>query len=259
MNLGDMTVGADPEELFLCPYDQSHVIRKKIMPYHLMKCRKNWTGKEYRTCPFNANHQVPAPEFIGHKQLCEDRYIIERDLEIMMKKKKDKSGCTIPVAKPIEPEIVPESTEDWDRDLQVEQKMFRSRFYQQSYEDNGAPGRTSLLNNSLSHSFETSFRSVPLAPSRDATASPFCRVDNHSSIPFVDSAPKVLGRGMPTAATMQAAVPGKSFEDAMALDGAHSGVGRGRGGGVNVTKNTLPSSNGFGNSGVSLGRGRGLQ
>ena len=45
MNLGDMTVGADPEELFICPYDKSHVIRKKIIPYHLMKCRKNWTGK----------------------------------------------------------------------------------------------------------------------------------------------------------------------------------------------------------------------
>ena len=45
MNLGDMTIGADPEELFICPYDSTHVIRKKIMPYHLMKCRKNWSGK----------------------------------------------------------------------------------------------------------------------------------------------------------------------------------------------------------------------
>ena len=90
MNLGDMTVGADPEALFLCPYDKSHVIRKKIMPYHLMKCRRNWGGKEFMTCPFNSNHEIPAPEFNGHKQTCEDRYIIERDLELEMKKRKGK-------------------------------------------------------------------------------------------------------------------------------------------------------------------------
>ena len=69
MNLGDMTVGADPEELFICPYDESHVIRKKIIPYHLMKCRKNWAGKEYKICPFNSNHQIPAPVYLAEARL----------------------------------------------------------------------------------------------------------------------------------------------------------------------------------------------
>ena len=30
----------DPEELIECPYNKSHMIRAKRMPYHLMKCRQ---------------------------------------------------------------------------------------------------------------------------------------------------------------------------------------------------------------------------
>lgn len=29
----------DPEDLLLCPYNDTHMIRAKRMPYHLMKCR----------------------------------------------------------------------------------------------------------------------------------------------------------------------------------------------------------------------------
>ena len=31
---------ADPDELFVCPYDPIHRVAAKRFPYHLMKCRK---------------------------------------------------------------------------------------------------------------------------------------------------------------------------------------------------------------------------
>ena len=30
----------DPDELIVCPYDPVHLVARKRMPYHIMKCRK---------------------------------------------------------------------------------------------------------------------------------------------------------------------------------------------------------------------------
>ena len=50
-----------------------HMVARKRMPYHIMKCRKNFGQRDYATCPFNARHVVPKVEFQDHISRCEDR------------------------------------------------------------------------------------------------------------------------------------------------------------------------------------------
>jgi len=128
MNLGDMTAGADPEQLFICPYDSTHLVRKKKLPYHIPKCRKNWAGTDFKICPFNSNHVIPAPEFAGHKAMCEDRYTIEMELENINRKKAD-IHQGLPVVRPVAEDkpYLPASSEDWDleykEDLKFREKL----------------------------------------------------------------------------------------------------------------------------------------
>ena len=35
-----MATFEDPDELIPCPYDPVHMVARKRMPYHIMKCRK---------------------------------------------------------------------------------------------------------------------------------------------------------------------------------------------------------------------------
>ena len=35
-----MATFEDPDELIPCPYDKVHMVQRKKMPYHMMKCRK---------------------------------------------------------------------------------------------------------------------------------------------------------------------------------------------------------------------------
>jgi hypothetical protein len=121
MNLGDMTVGSDPEELFICPYDKVHVIRNKKMPYHLMKCRQNWHGEPYKVCPFDSNHEVPASDFMSHKQICKDRYLIEVDLK--EQSRKDKESGIGNIQKELD---VSEPSEDWEQEVKMIKKINRS-------------------------------------------------------------------------------------------------------------------------------------
>ncbi|XP_063958512.1 protein D7-like [Lytechinus pictus] len=70
----------DPDELIECPYDKVHRIRLGRFPMHLLKCRKNYTGKEMFTCPFNACHLVPAPEARHHVANCPDKACVEKEM-----------------------------------------------------------------------------------------------------------------------------------------------------------------------------------
>ncbi|KAK3598115.1 hypothetical protein CHS0354_026569 [Potamilus streckersoni] len=70
----------DAEEYMECPYDRTHMIRVKRFPYHLMKCRYNYTGSDFASCPFNAKHEMPRPELRYHLGVCPDRAAIEIDL-----------------------------------------------------------------------------------------------------------------------------------------------------------------------------------
>ena len=70
----------DPEALIQCPYDKVHMIRRKRLPYHLQKCRRNYVGKAFKVCPFNARHEVPEPEFHHHLVHCPNKGMVEKDM-----------------------------------------------------------------------------------------------------------------------------------------------------------------------------------
>lgn len=88
----------DPEELIPCPYDKVHMIRAKRMQYHLMKCRRNYAGRDFATCPFNARHEMPRPELRYHMSNCPDKAMIEPALSYESSKRNGGGtlfkGCT---------------------------------------------------------------------------------------------------------------------------------------------------------------------
>merc|ERR1712168_904703 len=94
-----------------------------------------------------------------------------------MKQKKEKTGCSIPAVKPSEPE----SSEDWERDLKIEEKMFQARLTQHSLlhpHDHGGCERTRSLGPNASPSFQSqlpvspfpSFSREESRPDREATS-----------------------------------------------------------------------------------------
>ncbi|XP_064597521.1 uncharacterized protein LOC135463980 [Liolophura sinensis] len=106
-----------PDDIVICPYNKSHAIEVKRMPYHLMKCRRQHIGQDFVTCPFNANHEMPKPELRYHVSTCEDRGRIAADLLYEQKKNNSKSqvlkGCTDVPSYEYDFKI-PEPTEDWE-------------------------------------------------------------------------------------------------------------------------------------------------
>ncbi|CAG2256898.1 unnamed protein product [Mytilus edulis] len=88
----------DPEQLIECPYDKVHMVAAKRMQYHLMKCRRNFTGREFATCPFNARHEMPKPELRYHIANCPDKAMLEPILSYEQSKNqedgKNFKGCT---------------------------------------------------------------------------------------------------------------------------------------------------------------------
>lgn len=58
------------DDAVLCPYDPQHVVPYARMPYHLMKCKKNYRGPELDTCPFNATHLVKKGTLDEHYKTC---------------------------------------------------------------------------------------------------------------------------------------------------------------------------------------------
>ncbi|ESO94331.1 hypothetical protein LOTGIDRAFT_118829 [Lottia gigantea] len=70
----------DPEREIECPYDKAHMVRKKRMQYHLIKCRRNHVTKDFVTCPFNATHEMPRPELRHHMLTCRDRAVAEKTI-----------------------------------------------------------------------------------------------------------------------------------------------------------------------------------
>ena len=86
--------GPDPEDLVVCPFDETHVIRHKRFPYHLIECRRHYQGDERVQCPFNARHWILLNQYPFHKATCSDRYQIEQDIAFQpSQKKKLASTC----------------------------------------------------------------------------------------------------------------------------------------------------------------------
>lgn len=110
-----MATWEDPDELISCPYDPVHLVQRKRIQYHLMKCRKNFNVKDFRQCPFNARHVVPKPEFDYHIKTCDDRGRFEVE-QLKAQAQRDpnlKGNTSIPT---FDPSWRPESTESWDDD-----------------------------------------------------------------------------------------------------------------------------------------------
>ncbi|BFZ21611.1 hypothetical protein BsWGS_24650 [Bradybaena similaris] len=68
------------DEFIVCPYNDAHVIAAIRMPYHLIKCRKNYPMMDLVVCPFNANHEVNKPELKQHMLYCPNRTLLEREI-----------------------------------------------------------------------------------------------------------------------------------------------------------------------------------
>ncbi|KAK3086609.1 hypothetical protein FSP39_021001 [Pinctada imbricata] len=110
----------DPEDLIPCPYDKVHMVRAKRMQYHLMKCRKNYVGREYATCPFNARHEMPKPELRYHIVNCPDKAMIEPNMAYEKAKRDGEGtmfkGCT---DVPVYDNFVPQCEENWDEEIPI--------------------------------------------------------------------------------------------------------------------------------------------
>jgi hypothetical protein len=72
----------DRDVLRVCPYDSSHLIRSYRFECHILKCKKNST-KKMLTCPFNAKHLVPLSEMKNHTLICEDRFRLAYELQVI--------------------------------------------------------------------------------------------------------------------------------------------------------------------------------
>lgn len=110
-----MTEG-DPEELIACPFDPVHLLRRKRMPYHIIKCGKNFNKKDFRVCPFNSRHVVPKNDLESHLHQCQDRGILEREI---LHSQQAGASDLVPVQKgytelPVSTFIPPEPEESWD-------------------------------------------------------------------------------------------------------------------------------------------------
>ena len=105
----------EPDALMECPYDDTHMVEVRRMPYHLMKCRKNNPNAQMVSCPFNALHEVVKPELRYHMSRCSDRVAITADLVFArMQKEQQQSGGNTQM--PIDDWVPPPCDENWDDD-----------------------------------------------------------------------------------------------------------------------------------------------
>lgn len=67
----------DPDALFRCPYDPSHIMCAKRYTYHVAKCglTHKKMAQNMRTCPFNARHRILRSNMAEHLAQCPDRTV----------------------------------------------------------------------------------------------------------------------------------------------------------------------------------------
>uniref|UniRef100_UPI00358ECBA2 gametocyte-specific factor 1-like n=1 Tax=Myxine glutinosa TaxID=7769 RepID=UPI00358ECBA2 len=102
----------DPDEIFTCPYDQSHLVRASRFPYHIVKCKKNnlHLAKRMNSCPFNARHIILKTEMESHIMQCPDKITIAQDVEQCRS-----SSFQLPLPQYIESDNKP--LEDWENEI----------------------------------------------------------------------------------------------------------------------------------------------
>lgn len=79
------------------------------------KCRRSYTGGDFRKCQFNVTHHLPAPEMAAHEKICSDRLFVEKFLHAKAAKRKpEPKSEDEEEEKPKKARI--ESDDEWDRD-----------------------------------------------------------------------------------------------------------------------------------------------
>uniref|UniRef100_A0A1A9UI58 Odorant receptor n=1 Tax=Glossina austeni TaxID=7395 RepID=A0A1A9UI58_GLOAU len=96
------------DDMVACPYNKSHMMLRKRLAKHLVKCRVSYPNVELQKCPFNNAHLVPDAEFLNHINICPDRKLITQYKCVAVPKLEDR-----PQHKPVE------ADENWDN-IEVE-------------------------------------------------------------------------------------------------------------------------------------------
>ncbi|BES94096.1 U11-48K-like Hypothetical proteinHC zinc finger [Nesidiocoris tenuis] len=66
----------DQEQIAVCPFNRSHVMKTTKLQYHIVKCMKNYTGKKV-VCPYNHSEYFEPEELIFHLANCASRAAAE--------------------------------------------------------------------------------------------------------------------------------------------------------------------------------------
>ncbi|XP_065365221.1 uncharacterized protein LOC135958255 [Calliphora vicina] len=92
------------DDMVECPYNKTHIMLRKRLQSHLLKCRVNYPDVELRKCPFNITHLIPEPEYTHHATNCPDRKLITQYKYEAPEPKEDEGPKHAPI----------ECDEDWD-------------------------------------------------------------------------------------------------------------------------------------------------
>lgn len=65
-------VQSDVDDMAVCPFDSAHKLERHRMPYHVVRCRRNYRGPALVACAFNAMHLIPAEQMAVHLAECVD-------------------------------------------------------------------------------------------------------------------------------------------------------------------------------------------
>lgn len=101
--------------MVICPYDKTHVIRKKRLSRHLIKCARNnkTVTRNFSSCEFNHSHKIKRGDGSDHYKYCEDKRRfdawLERDLTC------SKKGNT---SLPKYEDVNISDGENWDEELE---------------------------------------------------------------------------------------------------------------------------------------------
>lgn len=62
----------DEDDMAVCPFNGDHKLLRHRMPYHIVRCRRNYRGPALVACAFNAMHLMPAAQMADHLAECDD-------------------------------------------------------------------------------------------------------------------------------------------------------------------------------------------
>lgn len=102
-------------DLLICPYDNTHVIRKERISRHLIKCAKNnkTVLKNFTSCEYNHTHKIKRGHGSRHYEHCDEKRRYDEWLE-RDKNCTKKGNTSLPNYK----DFPISSEENWDEELE---------------------------------------------------------------------------------------------------------------------------------------------